>query len=149
MEKEKEENTLEMNQPCPFTSKMSKQGFRKGKWVPQLYSCLVEEPERKYHLNTQYHRRSGSPGLLYAGQVQHSNDGKDKMTRSQDWRLNLLRVASETNSRSWRDLVGPFLYDNIQTTPPLFVSATLIFWLSLGIPKHFLCRKTTDWCLSN
>lgn len=67
MEKAKErKKTLEMNQPCPFTSEMSSLGFREGQWVPQSYSWIVEGLDPKHLLNTQYNLRSVSPGLLYA-----------------------------------------------------------------------------------
>lgn len=64
--KKEKKNPLSMNQPCPFTSEMSSLGFREGQWVPQSYSWIVEGPDPKYHLNTQYNLRSVSPGLLYA-----------------------------------------------------------------------------------
>lgn len=101
--KKKKKKTLNMNPPCPFTSKMSKLGFREGKWVPWLYSLSVEGPELKHHLNTQHHLRPLSPGLLYT-RTSAALKWQDHSSR-----LNLLGVASGTNSRFWRDSTGPSL----------------------------------------
>lgn len=112
----KKKKTLEINQLCPFTSEMSKLGFREGKWVPVCRGTTTQAPLLSFGY-TQSHRRLVSPGHLSTrtnAVLKWWQREKEKMTHK-GWVLSGWLLGQTPDPEATQ--VDLIFSDDIQTIP--------------------------------